>query len=234
MSFQTSINNELPLPTPGSFASSNPRHALVSGDSQYTAATGGVTVGGFGWVNGNVIQGFSTGVAPDGIISNELQATITTWLAETTYTINAGLPVVPYSGGDFWVKMVGSATRGQKVFADLSTGAVSMAAAAGTSPTSGGSGSASTISGTTLTVGGTVTGTPFKVGQTISGSGVTAGTYITALGTGTGGAGTYTVSVSQTVGSTAITSQTNIETKWYVCDTVTTGQMVKITSSWSK
>lgn len=54
------------------------------------------------------------------------------------------------------------------------------------------------ISGTTLTVDGTITGT-FKAGQTLTGSGVTANTYITALGTGTGGVGTYTVSTSQTV-----------------------------------
>lgn len=64
---------------------------------------------------------------------------------------------------------------------------------------------ASSISTTTLTVGGTITGT-FAVGQVISGTGVTTGTRITALGTGTGGAGTYTVSVSQTVASTAIHS----------------------------
>lgn len=66
---------------------------------------------------------------------------------------------------------------------------------------------ASSISTTTLTVGGTVTGT-FAIGQTIYGSGVTAGTYITAFGTGTGGAGTYTISASQTVASTAINSST--------------------------
>jgi len=64
---------------------------------------------------------------------------------------------------------------------------------------------ASSISGTTLTVGGTLTGT-FAVGQVISGAGVTTLTRIIALGTGTGGAGTYTVNNSQTVSSTAIHS----------------------------
>lgn len=58
-----------------------------------------------------------------------------------------------------------------------------------------------TISGTTLTVTALNTGT-IKVGQVISGSGVTAGTTITAYGTGVGGAGTYTIDTSQTVGST--------------------------------
>ena len=59
------------------------------------------------------------------------------------------------------------------------------------------------ISTTTLTAS-SVTGT-IAVGQLITGTGVTAGTTITALGTGTRGAGTYTVSASQTVSSTTIT-----------------------------
>lgn len=61
------------------------------------------------------------------------------------------------------------------------------------------------ISGTTLTIS-AVTDGVLRVGSAISGTGVTAGTTITALGTGTGGAGTYTVSASQTVASTTITS----------------------------
>jgi hypothetical protein len=61
------------------------------------------------------------------------------------------------------------------------------------------------ISATTLTVSAVSSG-QVQVGDVLSGSGVTAGTYITALGTGTGGTGTYTVSASQTVGSTAITA----------------------------
>jgi hypothetical protein len=66
-----------------------------------------------------------------------------------------------------------------------------------------GNGTASSISGTTLTVGGTVTGT-FAVGDRVYGEGVEQNTFITALGTGTGGAGTYTVSNTQTVSSTSI------------------------------
>ena len=47
-----------------------------------------------------------------------------------------------------------------------------------------------------------------QVGMLLTGTNVTAGTTITALGTGTGGTGTYTVSVGQTVASTSITGQT--------------------------
>ena len=59
------------------------------------------------------------------------------------------------------------------------------------------------ISGTTLSIATVSTGALY-VGATISGAGVTAGTRITAFGTGTGGAGTYTVTPSQTVSSTVI------------------------------
>ena len=59
------------------------------------------------------------------------------------------------------------------------------------------------ISGTTLTVSAVTSGT-LKIGQTIEGSGVTDGTIITAFVSGSGGAGTYTVSASQTVSSTTI------------------------------
>jgi len=56
------------------------------------------------------------------------------------------------------------------------------------------------ISGTTLTVA-TVTSGTLYVGQTIQGTGITTQTIITALGTGSGGAGTYTVNNSQTIAS---------------------------------
>lgn len=58
---------------------------------------------------------------------------------------------------------------------------------------------------TTLTVSAVTSGSLLP-GMTISGTGITAGTYIVVQLTGTtGGAGTYTVSVSQTVASTTIT-----------------------------
>ena len=59
------------------------------------------------------------------------------------------------------------------------------------------------IAGTTLTISGVTSGTIY-VGAQVSGTGVTAGTVITALGTGTGGVGTYVVDISQTVASTSL------------------------------
>lgn len=55
-----------------------------------------------------------------------------------------------------------------------------------------------TIALTTMTASAPASGN-WSVGQTVTGAGVTPGTMITALVTGTGGAGTYTVNDSQTV-----------------------------------
>jgi hypothetical protein len=59
------------------------------------------------------------------------------------------------------------------------------------------------ISTTTLTVTSMLSGT-IAVGQALFGNNITQNTVITALGTGTGGVGTYTVSNSQTTASTSI------------------------------
>jgi hypothetical protein len=61
------------------------------------------------------------------------------------------------------------------------------------------------ILGTTLTVTAVTLGT-LAVGQTLFGAGVSGSPTITSLGTGTGGVGTYTISVSQTVASTVMTT----------------------------
>ncbi len=74
-----------------------------------------------------------------------------------------------------------------------------------------------TTTATTAALGGGISGTTFTdtthgsgrftVGMALTGTGVAAGTYITALGTGTGSnnGGTYTVNISQTVTSQTIT-----------------------------
>lgn len=81
-----------------------------------------------------------------------------------------------------------------------------------------------------LTVGGTVAA-GFLVGDTITGTGVTPGTYITANGTGSGAAGTYIVSPSQTVASTGINSYSATETGWSVANGSfgAPGEAIKIT-----
>lgn len=80
-----------------------------------------------------------------------------------------------------------------------------------------------------LTIGGSVAGT-FAVNQAVTGSGITAGTFIRALVTGTGGAGTYIVNLTQTISSQAINTAINVETKYYARSTGLTGELVKISN----
>ena len=64
------------------------------------------------------------------------------------------------------------------------------------------------ITASVMTVTGVTSGV-LRVGQILSGSGVTAGTYISSLGTGTGGNGTYNVIGDTTATSTTITAVGN-------------------------
>ena len=69
-----------------------------------------------------------------------------------------------------------------------------------------------TANGSTLNITSLTSGS-FAVGMTVTGiAGVTAGTTITALGSGSGGTGSYTVSTSQYVPSTTITGTAGSET----------------------
>lgn len=103
--------------------------------------------------------------------------------------------------GQFWVNLPGPANIGDLVTYDPLTGNLNSIAPAVNFT--------GTISTTTLTVSAVASG-QLAVGQQITGTGVTPGTYITALGTGLGNTGTYTINVSQTVGSpTAMTAANN-------------------------
>jgi hypothetical protein len=70
----------------------------------------------------------------------------------------------------------------------------------------------------------------FGVGDVLSGSSVVAGTYISALGTGTGGLGTYIVSNNTVVSSTSITAALSYQTKFRARSQGLTGELVKMSS----
>jgi hypothetical protein len=72
---------------------------------------------------------------------------------------------------------------------------------------SGGANLTASISGTTLTVT-AASAANLAVGDYLYNGGVAAGTRITALGTGTGGTGTYTVNTGQTVASASMFTST--------------------------
>jgi hypothetical protein len=84
------------------------------------------------------------------------------------------------------------------------------------------------ISGTTLTVNGTVIKW-FGVGGKISGGGVTAGTVITANGTGSGQSGTYTVNNSQSVSGTFTLTYGQLSNAAYLVWTAPSGNPTSYT-----
>jgi hypothetical protein len=66
-------------------------------------------------------------------------------------------------------------------------------------------------SSTTLTITSVGFGAPIVVGMYVDGSSVTDGTYITALGTGTGGAGTYTLNQAINIANTTALTLHDLE-----------------------
>lgn len=77
------------------------------------------------------------------------------------------------------------------------------------------------IADTTLTVSAISSGA-LQVGMAVYGTGVAVGTYITALGTGDGGLGTYTLNASQTVASVAMTANLSASVTGSITGTVLT------------
>jgi hypothetical protein len=195
---------------------------MIAGPGGLVAGTDGVTIGKFAWANSLGVVSSKGAVGQIGFVQRDQVALITTWLAETTMTVPAGMPITLYTAGDFWARFAGGATLGQKVYASYTDGSAS-SAATGTPPTGAsvtGSIAANVVTGaiaantctasiadTTMTVSAVGSGAVLAAGQGISGTGVTSGTTIVAQLTGTAGStGTYTVSASQTVSSTTVTA----------------------------
>ena len=228
--FQRQVNTQQAPAVEGDFASSNPRASVLAGEGALVTGSSGVTVGNFAWaLNGIANNVFAVG-AQIGFVHRELQALITVWLGQSTLLVPAGLPITLHQAGDFWDKFAAGATVGQKVYAYYDDG-TAYAAATATPPTNALI-TANTATNTTLTVTAN-TGRPIALGQPVSGAGISAGTYISAFGTGTGGAGTYTLNQATTATATGITvtATTAVETAFTVRSTAAAGEIAKI-STW--
>lgn len=214
----------------GGFASNNEWMTVDAGQFEYVAGANGILIGNFCWestVTLGTLNNTGTG-QPLGFVGRHQAAIYLPLLAGASLLIATGQNVSVYSRGDFWAIAQGGATKGQKIFANLADGSVFAAAAGSTVASASVTGS---IAGTTLTVTAVGSGALY-VGQTLTGTNVLPGTTITALGTGTGGTGTYTVNQSQTVASTTITGGAAIETtNWFAGNTCLPGELVKI-STW--
>lgn len=102
--------------------------------------------------------------------------------------------------------------------------AITTVAPAGTSGFTGQASFATNV----MTVTSVTTGA-LQVGQLVSSAGVAAGTYITSLGTGTGGTGTYNLSTTPgTISAQSVSCSPWIETPWYVNSNGNPGDLVKI------
>lgn len=229
MGFQKTINQVLPVALEGDFASANPRASMLVGDSALVTGASGVTVGNFAWATAaGIVTSAWAAACRIGFVHREMQALITTYLAEASLVIPGGLPVTLMTAGDFWDRFAGGAVIGQKVYAYYADGSA-YAAATGTPPTNALI-TANIATSNVLTVTAN-TGLPIVVGQPVSGAGIAAGAYISALGTGTGGAGTYTMSAAATATTTGITvtATTAVETNFIVASTAAAGELAKTT-----
>lgn len=238
--FQKQINVDPSYAVEGDFASANPfasvlapivGAALIAGSliAGGNSPLTGVTVGRFAWArndNGQVSNGNPGVAAKLGFVGRTQFALVTTWLAQASMVVTPGIEITLYNSGDFYARFAAGGAIGQKVFVSYADGSC-IAGTAGSPPT--GAVVTGAIAGTTLTVS-AVTSGALAVGQPISGSGITAGTTITALGTGTGGVGTYTVSTSQTAGSTTVTALGALESNFYVESTAGNGELAIIST----
>jgi len=179
---------------------------------------------------------FATGLVTFAATGNPTQsASATGVIAAETFSVTGSI-----SGNLLTVTAVGSGTvvPGATISGSgIASGTMIVSQASGTA---GGIGTyyvnipeqnvaSTTVSGTygQLTVSGTVTGA-YVVGGVLSGTGVVAGTTISALGTGTGGDGTYIVNNNTAVSSTTITQVGNVETKWIAMSAGAAGELIKI------
>lgn len=227
--FQSTVN-QVPAPGKiGSRASLNPLYyypagpfGMLAGDDG--SADGGILVGRFCWASyasldldnqPMVVNNFGSGV-PLGIVTNNLQGLIITFLKEGSLLIPTGLGCAVCTAGDLWVLNAGStqALIGQKAYAAFADGSISFAATG--SPTGGASATGSSIAASTFSVTGSIAGDVMTVtavgsgtivkGATISGTDVASGSKVVSQLSGSaGGVGTYSVSIGeQSAGSTTI------------------------------
>lgn len=208
MTFQSAINIYNSLGVIGELAFSGPTRTLpynlnstnpnVIG-AAYTVTSGGdpATVRGAPLAGTARVGG--TGVFAGILISPKQYASLGT----STGTLNETLVLPNNSIGELLqmgyvnVNLPGPASVGDLVTYDTTTGALNSIV-----PVTSFTGSIAT---TTLTVTAVAAGF-IAVGQILTGANVTPNTVITALGTGLGNTGTYTVSISQTAASGTITA----------------------------
>lgn len=127
--FQSEVKLVPAIGLPGAYAAVNP---IVSTAKGYIAKVN-VPVGGFCWedtTDAGQVNPSGTG-APLGFVVREVAYVLDTDADAINY-VPAGGNVSVQKKGDFFVQAAAAVTKGQKVFADLATGAVKAGAAGAT------------------------------------------------------------------------------------------------------
>lgn len=203
LGFQNFVNQQPPLAVIGDFAGVNPRTSVQSPPGGFVATpavrdvVAGCFVGRFAWGNyatGRCANYFTNG-STMGFVHRENQAILVDFLEYFELSVQSGFMMTLHQRGDFWANFAAPAAVGQTVYANAQTG-LAVAGAAGTATNSLGFTASIAVTTGVMTV--TVAGTPasLAVGMVVVGTGVPAGTFITSLGTGTGGTGTYNTNLS--------------------------------------
>jgi hypothetical protein len=232
--FQTFVNRNPAPAVVGDFASMNPRASALAGEGAFRSATtlnylsapNNPVIGRAAWGQGQFAYGQKpAGASVLGFVANELQ-TVIPFLAPgagvnpTRLAIESGFPTTLFTHGDFWAipesPVGGAVAVGDTVYARQYDGALTDDPEAF---------AATGVQALTVLTVSAVTKGALVPGMIVDSSGADA-TVIAQL-TGTpGGAGTYTVSTSATVGSGAITvAAVDTGFKWAsdtVADAVTT------------
>lgn len=125
---------------PGDLASSNPMVYKLASTGKMVADASGVKVGQFCVLNADGTVTSVPGAAPSstsriGFVHREENAQITTFLAESGYTIQPGQPVAAFGKGDFFINadaITGTPSRGAIIAWDTTTGLINI----GATPTS--------------------------------------------------------------------------------------------------
>lgn len=126
--FQNKVNLVPAIGLPGAYAAVNP---IVSTAKGYIAKVN-VPVGGFCWedaIDAGQVNPSGSG-APLGFVAREVAYTMCN--TDAINYVPAGGNVSVQKKGDFFVQAAAAVTKGQKVFADLATGAVKAGAAGAT------------------------------------------------------------------------------------------------------
>ena len=133
MAFQATVNRVNTYGIQGDLANGQVPHYYPK--TPRVAASDSIVAGGFAWVsesNGEAFAASHAAGKPSGIVQRVLDNALTTITADSSMTYPAGHKVDVVIWGDMFLKTTDSASVGNKIFVNNTTGAITNAAAGAT------------------------------------------------------------------------------------------------------